>query len=160
MNPRQLKRLIHTTLKSFGFESMEAVDLLMLTAAQESHCGQHIEQLGGGPARGIFQMELNTLSDIVDNYLSYRPDLYDSAISFIARGSSLELNLTGNLLFQVVIARVHYLRVPEKIPTLAWSEYDYISALAGYWKKHWNTEKGAGTVAEAIQNYNTYVRRG
>lgn len=160
MNPNQLRELIHTVLKLFGYYSREAVDLLMLTAAQETHCGKYIRQLGGGPALGIFQMEPRTLTDIIDNFLAYRSDLYDQLNQFLTKGN-LPLNLTGNLLFQIAVARVHYLRVKEPVPkrTNFDEEYTYIKALAGYWKRHWNTAAGAGTVQEAIDNYNRYVRR-
>lgn len=159
MNATQLKHLIEKTLKAFGYYSYEAVDLLMLTAAQESLCGHYITQLHNGPAKGIFQMEPNTLSDIIDNYLRYKPKLYSKINNFIAP-VNLNLNLHGNLLFQIVIARVHYLRIPEKIPVKYSDEYAYIERLAKYWKTYWNTYKGEGTINQAIQNYNKYIRNG
>ena len=64
MNPSQLNELITSVLKSMEQYSREAVDLLMVTAAQESHCGEYIQQIGGGPAMGIFQMESDTLADL------------------------------------------------------------------------------------------------
>ncbi len=158
MNPGQLKKLIEKALKLLGYYKPEAVDLLMITAAQESHCGRYIKQLGDGPACGIFQMEPDTLDDIFHNYTAYRPDLHDLVRSFLCYGD-LKLNLTGNLIFQIAIARVHYLRVPEPIPVKYAGEYEYIQALAEYWKKHWNTAYGAGTVEDAVQNYNKYVRK-
>ena len=57
MDPKQLKELIERVLRKVNLYSDAAVDLLMLTAAQESACGKYIRQLGNGPALGIFQME-------------------------------------------------------------------------------------------------------
>jgi len=48
MNPHQLKKAIETIIKEMDMYSPAATDLLMLTAAQESHCGDYIYQLGGG----------------------------------------------------------------------------------------------------------------
>jgi len=159
MNPSQLRDLICTVLKLFDHYSEEAVDLLMLTAAQESHCGKYIRQLGGGPALGVFQMEYKTFQDILGNYLPRKPDMFGRVTDFMTN-NNLNINLTGNLLFQIVIARVHYLRVPDPLPIR--SDYDeedvYIEAMARYWKRHWNTLAGAGTVQEAIDNYNRYGR--
>lgn len=159
MNPEQLKNLIITVLKAFGRYSEQAVDLLMLTAAQESHCGKFIRQIGGGPALGIFQMEPATLNDIMDNYVRYREKLAADIVLFLTR-QSLEMNLAGNLLFQIVTARVHYMRVPDPIPVREAfrTQDDYVMALARYWKQHWNTELGAGTPMDAFLNYNRYIR--
>jgi hypothetical protein len=48
------------------------------------------------------------------------------------------------------MARVHYLRRPEPIPT-------DLTGQAEYWKKWYNTYLGAGTVEEYIENYKKYV---
>src|SRR6056297_2531573 len=74
MEKNQLKKLIKNTLVEIGFYSESAVNLLMGTAAQESHLGHYIEQING-PAKGIFQMEPATFEDHVNNYLNYKPDL-------------------------------------------------------------------------------------
>jgi len=57
---------------------------------------------------------------------------------------------------------LYYYRFPAIIPRREWLKADddflYVSALARYWKKYWNTYAGAGTVKEAVNNYNLYVR--
>lgn len=163
MNTRQLKELITSVLKKFDNYSAEAVDLLMLTAAQESHCGEYIQQLGGGPALGIFQMEPATLDDIWENYIHFRNDLGIKVKQFLT-SQNLKMNLCGNLLFQIVIARVHYMRVSAPIPerkdfsTVGTIGQElYVMALADYWKRYWNTEKGAGTAQEAFENFYRYI---
>jgi hypothetical protein len=163
MNPIQLKALIQKVLLGMNKYSSEAVELLMLTAAQESHCGEYITQIGGGPALGIFQMEPATMRDIFDNYLNYRKPLKQSVEMF---SSGSDLDLEGNILFQIALARVHYLRVPEAIPKRqdfqgSDAGFDlYVFAMARYWKKYWNTDKGKGTVREAFDNYNRYYLGG
>jgi len=162
MNPRHLKDLIARVLAKMSLFSTQALDLLLLTAAQESNL-KYLKQLGNGPARGLFQMEPDTLADILKNFLAYRPDLFGLVRIFMTRGIPKELDLTGNLLFQIAIARIHYLRVKERIPSrLDFPDDDagfneYIMALAQYWKAHWNTDLGAGTAEEAYDNYFKHI---
>lgn len=162
MNSVQLKDLISRVLKDLGKYSDEAADLLMLTAAQESHCGKYIRQLGGGPALGIFQMEPATMNDIYENYLRYRPGLAVALEQFRSGLDDKDLDLEGNILFQIAVARVHFLRKKSSIPKRDnyTDEFDYITALAEYWKRHWNTAAGAGTINEAVQNYAKFAVQG
>jgi hypothetical protein len=158
MDPDQLEFIIIKVLRKINLYSAEAVDLLMLTAAQESHCGKYIYQLGRGPARGIFQMEPRTLDDLYFNFLSFRRDLAEKLDMF--RASYPELDLEANIAFQIVAARLYYYRFPAIIPKWEWFKAEaYINALAQYWKKYWNTYAGAGSVKEAVNNYNLYVKR-
>lgn len=160
IEPNQLKRLITDVLHGIGYHSEEAVDLLMLTAAQESEMGRYLYQLGNGPARGLFQIEPTTHRCLYNNFLKYRPDLLEKAESFLGvRNFTAHVDLVGNIPYQIVIARFQYLRKPERLP---WrndfdDEYIYVAALASYWKRHWNTEKGKGKVLDAIENYYRYV---
>ena len=158
MDAKQLERLIQTVVAVMRMYSVEAIDLLMLTAAQESNLGKYIQQLGNGPARGIFQMEPKTLQDLYDNFLKYNKQKADVLQSF-RTSCSLETDLTGNLLFQIAAARLQYYRKPEKLPVKKGfaDGFEYITDLAKYWKTHWNTNLGKGTVQEAVQNYYKYV---
>lgn len=158
MDAKQLERLIQTVIAVMRLYSVEAIDLLMLTAAQESHLGKYIQQLGNGPARGIFQMEPKTLQDLYDNFLKYNKQKADVLQSF-RTSCSLETDLTGNLLFQIAAARLQYYRKPEKLPAKKDFDdgFEYITDLAKCWKAHWNTKLGKGTVQEAVQNYYKYV---
>jgi len=152
LNAKQLRKLITDVLKQMDMYSESALELLMLTAAQESHCGNYIEQLGTGPARGIFQMEPATEKDIWENYLKYKPALAAKVSEFDISPALDDLDLTANLAYQIAIARCHYQRFSERLPSAS-----DLSGLARYWKKYWNTVKGAGTVEEAMSNYNRYA---
>lgn len=145
---KQLRDLISTVLKDVGLYSEDAVELLVLTACTESLAGTYIYQVGG-PARGIFQMEPKTEEDIWKNFLAFRPSLAERVKQFTSGGID---DLSHNLEYQVVMARVHYLRVKEKLP----SAYD-VNAMAKYWKKYYNTNKGKGTVEKAERDYNRIV---
>lgn len=161
MNSKHLKILIVETLSELPekYRTDEAVDLLMLTAAQESHMGEYLYQIGGGPARGVFQIEPDTCNDLIKNFIAYTPSLYEYLWNFKSSSSNNLTELAGNIPHQITVARLEYWRHPEKLPvkTSYGDEYEYIEALAKYWKKWWNTSAGKGTVNEAIGNYHKYV---
>lgn len=156
INKDQLRRLITETLKEAGkykgrsLLSDDAVELLMGTAAQESHLGEYLYQLDDGPARGIFQMEHGTEDDIWENFIVKRKSLLNICQKFYC--DPLPHNLVFNLAYSIVMARIHYLRVPEALPS-----HEDVCGMAKYWKQHWNTEKGKGTIQEFIDNYGRYV---
>ena len=153
-DPKQFREcVVRPTLKMLHPEieySLAAEELLMLTAAHESHLGTYLVQKGG-PALGVYQMEPVTHRDLWTNFI--KPgSLLNHRLKLLI---SLELtdynNLTGNLFYATAMARVHYFRVKEPLPDVT------PNALAKYWKKHWNTELGKGTVNEALANYARYV---
>jgi hypothetical protein len=150
MHKDQLRALIRDVLTQVGLYSNSAEELLMLTAAVESKLGYYIRQVGG-PAKGIFQMEPNTEEDIWENYLAYKGELSYKITSKFMTNNLAELE--WNLAYQIIMARIHYLRVPEPLP----HPLDKVG-LATYWKKYYNTSAGKGTVAKAIDAYEEYVQ--
>jgi hypothetical protein len=149
LSPGQLRRLIKEVLEPINLYSKEAEELLMLTAAQESKLGTYIYQLGKGPARGIFQMEPHTEKDLFTHFISHRHNLNMSVAEY---DTVDEDDLSFNLAYQIVMARIHYLRVKEPLPN-----QNNIEAIAKYWKRYWNTYLGAGTIDEALHNYQVCV---
>lgn len=145
----QLRELIREVLLDVGLHSDSAEELLMLTAATESMLGTYIKQVGG-PAEGIFQMEPRTEEDIWENFLKYKEDLTNKVLTYTT--TSQKRDLKGNLPYQIIMARLHYYRVPERLP-----DPTRIEQLASYWKTHYNTYKGKGNVEEAVEKYNHYV---
>ena len=150
MDKTQLKNLIDRILKSLDLYSEHAVNLLLGTCAQESAFGTYIRQLGKGPALGIFQMEPATFNDIENNFLRYKPDLKVKIKQLSGISEMSPEQLEYNLVLAACMARVHYLRVPEALPT-------DLTGYARYWKKYYNTHLGKGTEAEFINNYKKYV---
>ena len=151
MNKVTLRNLITSVLKEIGLYSDNSVNLLMGTAAQESHLGKYRKQIGGGPALGIFQMEPTTFHDIVNNYLRYKPELA-AKIERVARVSRFKAeDIENNDLLAICMTRVHYLRVKKAIP-------DNLEGWATYWKRYYNTPLGKGTAEEFIANYKRYVQ--
>lgn len=150
--------MIERVLTELNMHSRAAVNLLLGTAAQESGFGTYLRQIGDGPALGVFQMEPDTEKDIWCNYLSYRDDLSETVWQIAGAaydiGPALVSALEANLSYQVAMARIHYWRVPEPLPP-----YDNVEALAAYWKRHYNTPRGKGTVQEFVKNFFRYVGR-
>lgn len=160
----QLKRYVVTpTLHKIHLWSPSAENLLLGTAAQETHLGTYLAQLEGS-ALGIYQIEPTTLRDVWLNYIVHRPGLcsmIQNMLEYKPLGYTFEEFCFGpefptpliyNLQYSTAIARLIYQRVPTLLP-----DADDIEGLAKYWKMHFNTPQGAGTEEEFINNYHTLV---
>ena len=145
----QLRSLISRTLYDLRMHSDAAVELLMGTAAVESKLGSYIRQ-EEGPALGIMQMEPRTEHDRWFNYLAYRQHLKSRVELITGRPGPGEW-LEYDLKYQIVMARIFYFSITEKLP-----EANDIIGLANYWKTYYNTEKGKGTVDKFVSNYKKY----
>lgn len=159
MNPKQLREhIIRPVLKKLdkvGIPySQEAEDLLLLTACAESHCGYYIKQING-PAIGVFQMEPTTEQDIWNNYLIFQVEepLWDT-MKTLKKGHGLGASALFDPFYAVGMARLHYYRDPQPLPTKEGDTEEsietYLTQLAGYWKRVYNTELGKGTVDKAV----------
>ncbi|MBF0448707.1 MAG: hypothetical protein HQL67_10945 [Magnetococcales bacterium] len=142
-----LNYIIVPALDLLDMDSPAARLLLLGTAAQESRCGHYIRQLDGGPALGIFQMEPATYWDIWDNYIRYRPEIKEK-LSKRWPMQPLPGEMVTDLLLAAVMCRLHYRRKSSPLPPAA-----DIRALASYWKQHYNTRLGKGTIAEFEDNF-------
>ena len=161
----QFKDLIQRTLAEMDGASdgkikysEEAVDLLMVTAAHESHLGHYLKQIQG-PALGVFQMEPLTYEDhwlYVESKRRLRLMMMDMNFT-LHKAEDMEWNLR----YAIVMARVHYFRKPEPIP---WkprlfnevSNENYLRNLSTYAKEHYNTYLGKATPEEYYDDYIKY----
>ena len=150
LDKTQLRELITETLIELENQtgglikfSRDAVELLMMTAAHESILGTYIKQVEG-PALGIFQMEPDTYNDIQNNFIQYRAVLRNLLDHRMAEEIRWDLKLA------IVMARVHYYRVPEALPT-------GVDAQAEYAKKYYNTDLGKATAAKYKEDYLKYA---
>ncbi len=149
MDPSQFRvEVVRPVLVHLGRHSAAAENLLVGTALHESGGLRWLRQLGGGPAFGLYQIEPSTHDDIWRNYLRFRPRLNDRVARLAANEPTRPEQLITNLAYATAIARVHYLRVPASLP-----DADDLGGLARYWKRHFNTPKGAGTTAAFIDTY-------
>ena len=150
LDHHQLRNLvIRPTLKYLNLWSEAAEELVLGTGIQESDL-RYINQLGGGPAVGIWQMEPATHDDIWENFLAYRVRLGLKVL-----GSQTKFNhtrLVWDLAYACAMSRIHYLRVPRALPRAG-----NIKSQARYWKQFYNTTAGKGTVNQYIANWHRTV---
>jgi hypothetical protein len=149
---RFLEKVIRPTLSAMGYGSAPAERLLLGTALAESGLRAR-QQLGNGPALGLFQMEPATHDDLWRNYLVSRKPLAAAVRSFIPAGAAggggtppPASLLKDNDAYACAMARCLYLRVPEPLPKAV-----EIDKLASYWKTHYNTPGGGGTLEHFAQ---------
>jgi hypothetical protein len=143
LDKKQFESLIRQTLTDFdpAFCSDAAVNLLLGTAAVESAFGTYIRQIKG-PALGVFQMEPDTFTWLRVNYEGRLTELMTAQFN----------HLEWNLRLAIIMARLRYRIVPEPLP-----EAGDVTGLAAYWKKHYNSIKGKGTVGDFTHNYLRFI---
>lgn len=145
--------VIQPALKAINFYTPEAEELLVATCAQESKGGTYVQQMGDGPARGCYQMEIATHDSLWKHYLFPRVDLSMTLMrscNFRTQPNADELS--SNLKYASQMARIFYLQFNEKLPIA-----DDIEGIWAYYKKYWNTEKGAAQHDDFIKNYNVFI---
>ena len=142
---KSIKKIIKLSLQHLGLDSEDAREMLYVTGKAESGY-KTLQQYGGGPALGFFQMEPNTAIDIWDNYVMYRPKYRDKLYSLGFDDSNVEFCLLSNIGLQAAFCRLHYRRVPSALP-----KSDNLVAQAKYWKKYYNTHLGKGTIKHFME---------
>lgn len=141
--------VIRPSLQQIGLWTPAAEELLLGTALVESDLLHRI-QIGGGPARGLFQMEIETHDDIWNNFLKYKSYLAKAITSLQSSPkANRHTDLETNDKYACAMARLVYYRKPSALPKAG-----NINAMAAYWKQHYNTLLGAGTVAKYIDKWN------
>ena len=140
-----IKKIIKWTLEYLDLDSEDARSLIYRTGKAESGYVT-LQQYGGGPAKGFFQMEPSTCQDIWDNYVMYRPQYRDKLYSLGFDDGTLEFCLLSNIGLQAAFCRLHYRRVPSALPAA-----DNLEGQARYWKKYYNSDLGKGTVKHFME---------
>lgn len=144
--------IIRPALEKIKLYSKDAEELLVATLAHESKGGTYLVQING-PALGIYQMEPFTHDDVWRTFLSKDAQLAYYILSGCRYLQKPDANeMINNLFYATMMARAMYRRVKEPLPN-----YTDIEGIAKYWKKHYNTEKGSGTIQEFIESYNKYT---
>ena len=154
----ELAPVVGFVLNSLGIDSgrslINAMGLLMGTAAVESGC-EHRIQMDNGPARGLWQMERETHDDIWINFLNARPPVAHKVALFGTEAFRDQKTLfpkfeqiTGNSWYACAMARMHYLRVKDPIPS-----FEDPEAIGRYWKTFYNTAGGGGDVDTFVKKY-------
>ena len=137
------EEIANYSLDKLELNSDAALQMVMTTGQTESGY-DYLRQIKG-PAIGFWQMEPATMYDIWENYVTYRPK-YKEALWRLGfnEGFAVE-SLLSNLAVQAAFCRLHYRRVPKKLPKVG-----DLEGQAKYWKEFYNTIKGKGTVEHFI----------
>lgn len=136
--------VIEPTLREMELLSPAGVEMVLHTGLVESNF-ERLHQVGG-PALSPYQIEPATHDDHWENYLKHRPELAKRVLEASNVRSPSLFSLTSNLAYATAMCRIHYLRVSEPLPPLG-----DIRAQGKYWKEHYNTYLGAGTVDKFVR---------
>tara|TARA_R100000278_G_scaffold2675_2_gene5207 strand:+ start:22367 stop:22825 length:459 start_codon:yes stop_codon:yes gene_type:complete len=117
--------------------SKEAMELVFETGNAETGY-RHLEQMGNGPAKSFWQIEINTINDNWENYISYRKPLIEQLYKLGYIEDDPVFSVTSNIAVAIAMCRIYYYRQPGAIPKTP-------EGRANYWKKFFNTEGGKGT---------------
>lgn len=152
INQNQLKELIiKPVLNELILESRNAEEIILFTCAVESMGGYYLKQLNG-PALGIYQMEPETHTDIWNSFIiSTYPLNTKMTVNFGCNRIPSEERLIYDLRYATAMVRIHYARVKESLPL-----YTDINAIWEYYKKYYNTSKGAAEKESSISKYKSY----
>ncbi len=136
MDPIELHDyVIVPTLDQIGLNQPGASFLLLGTALVESDL-RWLRQQSDGPGLGLWQMEPDTHDDLWLWLLDYtrERDLAPAIFRLISAWPPGATQMIGNLYYGAAMARCKYRRRPEPLPVPT-----DVSALALYWKTHYNT---------------------
>ena len=148
----QLRHVISLTLNEFypRVNSSSAVELLMLTAANESNLGEYLYQDDGDVdiepnlAAGAFQIEPKTYLDIVNRVI-------------LPKHRSFKViphkELITDIKTSIIVARMKYWPFPQPLPNK-----DDSVGIAHYYKKYYNTSRGKANIRVALQKYYKYCK--
>jgi hypothetical protein len=153
LNINQFRELIvKSSLNDLLLYSKDAEELMIFTCAVESDGGTYIRQIKG-PALGIYQMEPQTHNDIWMNYIYGHGALSMRLFAnFDISNRPDESRMIYDMRYSTAMARIHYLRVKDSLPPC-----HNVEAIWEYYKKYYNTVKGAAQKDESIKKYHDFV---
>lgn len=149
---KALRPIVRTAIRVIDLWSAEAEELILGTIAQESHMGRYLVQIGGGPARGICQVEPKTERDNWNHYLKYRPARKELVTAATGLQDQDPLHLQIDPIYNIIMARIWYRRVPEKLP-----HRGDLDGQARYWDDHYNINPNHGFPADYVANYKRFI---
>lgn len=165
--------VVKPTLEYFGIFTPELAKLLVMTAQHESGGFKHKRQVlkGGafGAGNGYCQVEMPTHNDNYINYLKGRKSLekitqyyFNTDAKTFMENKQYEKvrdTLINNDSYNCLTAAIWYLRRinhpvnPRPLPAV-----DDLQGMAEYWKKWYNTPKGAGTPEKFLKDWENRKR--
>ena len=130
----------------------EARNLVFETGVIESGY-RNLEQIGGGPGISFWQLEIGSCVDIWENFILYRKPYIEAMYKLGLVEDQLTFCVLTNIALATAFCRIYYRRKPGAIPGT-------LPGRAAYWKKHYNTHRGAGKVDKYIAENLPYIDLG
>jgi hypothetical protein len=160
LDKKQMRSIINDVLQKLGdkYAAPEAIDLVYNTGLVESKYVYLMQKGGNNIARGFFQCEPWVAMSLCKDYLQYRQKLMKNVAEICHLDWSYFNDpdedkwrsvLTTNIIAQIVVCRLHYWRVPKKLPRT-------LEEMAHFWKDFYNTAKGSGTPAHFAEIVSKY----
>lgn len=151
-----LEEVVRPALQSMGpqYASVSAEQIVMGTAAVESHLiwlRQMGSAPGGGPARGLWQMEKPTLYDL----MARCPGTTWTAIYVMTVSQTHDAlfnELAWNLRFAAAMCRLKYRDDPHPLP-----EPGDVHRMAALWKFRYNSMLGAGKIEDFERSWASLI---
>ncbi len=92
-----------------------AINQVTGTALADSSC-QYLQQLDGGPALGLWQMEPATHDDCWTNFLTYQPALKTIIQNIAGQSAPAAKLMVTNLAYAAAMCRIKNWRSPHAAP--------------------------------------------
>lgn len=149
-NPLQLREFVLVVCDALGHGSNNtAVQMMMETAAQETHGGRYRDPTPNGAGRGAFQIDKIPFYDV-------RARTREADIQRIHEEFGIDLRsveheqLDHSPMLAAIFCRLFYKLIPDPFPKT-------VEARSEYWKARYNTRLGKGTVEEYLENAKRYA---
>ena len=139
---KEIKEIVEYALYRIDSYSDDALALVVRTGMAES--GYRALAQMGGPAISYFQLEPDTINDVIENYLHYRQPLMDKLVKMGLDESNPNWSVMTNIAVATAFCRLKYRRDSEPIPK-------NLKQQAQYWKRIYNSELGKGTIEHFIK---------
>lgn len=126
-----------------------AVDLMLETAAQETHLGKFRDESPYNAGVGLCQIDLIAFIDM-------RNRVRDDHKATILHAFNIDLNevtyreLSYSPLLSFIYCRLYYKLIPDPIP-------DSLDGRAQYWKEFYNTARGKGSPGDYVKNARAHL---
>lgn len=141
--------IVRPALARINLLQLNREQLVIGTGGVESGGYSYLDQTtpGPGPAYGFWQMEKLTHDDLWATYINYQPSALRDALLEMAgtKYTPPVTTLHWNLMYGAAMCAMKYRRARPPLPEPG----DY-QGMAEYWKQHYNTPLGKGTVAKAV----------
>lgn len=150
VNPNQAREYASAVCDVLGHgERGGATIMLLETAAQETHVGRYRDPTPNGAGRGLCQVDEIAFVDVVARSRDKNLGLISQAFGIdMAMVQHRDLDFSPLLSF--IVCRLFYMLIPEPFPL-------DLAGRAQYWKTHYNTKLGKGTVDEYIHNVKRFL---